>query len=271
MDKFVIRLIKIILWFRYRISVSGLDEIKQDSRPILFVANHPSLSDPLIVIQLLWHKFHPKALVRDLQINRPIIGACIRSFEPISMPDMRKDAKKKASWARQSIELTKEALGDGHNILIWPAGKLSRDGYDYFIQRSSTHQVFKSRSDCRIVALRSTGIWGSRSSWYNGPDTPIWKIGLMGLIFIPLNLFFFMPKRHIHYEVQELKELEGLERTAFNTRLQNYFNAKPQPAQITPLMWWHKVRFSPAKTPKTAEELLQKEEKQPPQKQKGIS
>lgn len=258
MDRFVIIIISIILWFRYRITVGGLDKIQQDERPIFFVANHPSLSDPLIVIRLLWNKFQPRAVVRDFQVNRPVIGACIRTFNPISMPDMRQDAKKKAAWARQSIELTAEALQNGDNVLIWPAGKLSRDGYDYFISRSAAHKIYNANPNARVVALRSEGIWGSRSGWYNGPDMPIWKIGLLGLIFIPLNLFFFMPKRRIQYEVKEIENLKGLNRTEFNIKLQDFFNAQPQPPQITPLMWWSKVRFYPAAEPQSTEELLKK-------------
>ncbi len=258
LDRFVIQLIKFILWFRYRISINGLEEIQQNDKPILFVANHPSLSDPLIVIKTLWPQFKPRALVRDLQIKRPIIGRFVQSFNPISVPDMRKLNRKKALWAKESVRLASEAIKNGDNILLWPTGKLSRDGYDYFLNNSATHTIFNTLPHVRIVALRSQGLWGSRTGWYGGPDTPIWKIALLGFIFVPLNLFFFMPKRRILYEVTELKNLEGLDKIEFNIKLQNYFNEKAQIPQITPLMWWHKVTFRPAVQPKPIEEILEK-------------
>lgn len=252
LDRFVIKVIRSILWFRYRITVQGLKDIKQTDAPILFIANHPSLSDPLIVIKILWPLFKPRALVRDLQIKRPIVGYFVQSFNPISVPDMRKISRKKASDAKESVSLASKALENGDNILLWPAGKLSRDGYDYFLNKSTTYNLFKAHPHTRIVALRSEGLWGSRTGWYGGPDIPIWKLALLGFIFIPLNFFFFMPKRRIIYNIQEIKDLDGLDKTAFNLKLQDYFNAQPQMVQITPLMWWHKVTFKAAATPKSS-------------------
>ncbi len=249
-DRLTIQFIRLILWFRYRISVKGLEKIQNDERPILFIANHPSLSDPLIVVKILWPLFKPRALVRDLQIHRPIIGCFVQSFNPISVPDMRKLSRQTADIAKQSVILAGDAIKKEENVLIWPAGKLSRDGYDYFLNKSATHKIFTAHPQTRIVALRSQGLWGSRTGWYGGPDIPIWKLAVLGLIFIPLNLFFFMPKRHIVYDVEELEGLQGLDKTAFNTKLQNYLNKKPQIPQITPLMWWNKVTFKAAAQPK---------------------
>lgn len=251
LDRFVIRLIKFILWFRYRVSTRGLEDIQQGEAPIIFIANHPSLSDPLIVIKILWPLFKPRALVRDLQIKRPVVGRFVQSFNPISVPDMRKLSRENAFYAKESVRLASEALKNGDNILLWPAGKLSRDGYDYFLNKSTTYNLFKSRPHTRIVALRSQGLWGSRTGWYGGPDIPIWKLALLGVIFIPLNFFFFMPKRRIIYDIQEIKDLENLDKTAFNLKLQDYFNSEPQMVQLTPLMWWHKVKFKAASLPKS--------------------
>ncbi len=259
LDRFVIRLIKFILWFRYRISINGLDEIKESDEPILFIANHPSLSDPLIVIKTLWPRFKPRALVRDLQIQRPIIGHFVQSFNPISVPDMRKINRKKARWAQESVTLASEAIKNGDNVLLWPAGKLSRDGYDYFLNKSTTYKIFNAHPHTRLVALRSQGLWGSRTGWYGGPDTPIWKVALLGVIFIPLNLFFVMPKRRIVYDVKEIHNLKGLDKTKFNIKLQTYLNQLPQIPQITPLMCWHKVTFKSAGKPQSIDEILEKE------------
>ncbi len=254
-DRLTILLIKAILWFRYRIAVKGLEKIQNDSRPILFVANHPSLSDPLIVIKILWPLFKPRALVRNLQIDRPFIGRFVQSFNPISVPDMRQLNRKNAEIAKQSVTLAAEAIKNEENVLIWPAGKLSRDGYDYLSNKSSTHSVFNAHPQTRLVALRSQGLWGSRTSWYGGPDIPIWKLALLGLIFIPLNFFFFMPKRRIIYNIEELEGLQNLDKSNFNAKLQTYFNQEPQMPQITPLMWWQKVKILPATQPRPTEEI----------------
>ncbi len=252
MSSFAFYFNKTLVWLRYKIYVKGLDEIEQmdDFRPILFVSNHPSLTDPMALISILWKKFKPRSLVRDLQVDRPIIGRLVRDFEPITVPDTRNGIKDKAHLLRESIKISVEEIKKGRNVLIWPAGRLSRDGYDYFEERSGLYTIVSSCPNIRIVAIRSQGIWGSRLSWWNGPDMAVWKAFAIGFICLIINGIFFMPKRKVTYDFTELTGFENLSRKEINQKIQTHLNAIEQPAVEVPLLWWQKTKITALAEPK---------------------
>ncbi len=252
MSSFAVWFNKAIVRLRYKVDYKGLDEINQkdDGRPILFVSNHPSLSDPMALMSILWGKFKPRSLVRDLQVERPFIGMIVRDFEPIAVPDTRNGIKDKANLLKQAVNISVEEIKKGRDILIWPAGRLSRDGYDYFEERSGLYTIVSARSDVRVVAIRSQGIWGSRVSWWKGPDMPLWKVFILGVISLIINGVFFIPKRKVTYDFVELTGLEGLPRKEINKKIQMHLNAIKQPAYEVPLFWWQKTKITPAAAPK---------------------
>ena len=51
LNRFLRLLIRCLLWLRYRIRVRGLNRIAPpDGRGVLFLANHPALIDPIMVM-----------------------------------------------------------------------------------------------------------------------------------------------------------------------------------------------------------------------------
>lgn len=59
MKKIINLFVFLLLRLRYRISFTGLEAIKDDGRPILFLPNHQALSDPVIVLSSLYNRFAP--------------------------------------------------------------------------------------------------------------------------------------------------------------------------------------------------------------------
>lgn len=251
-------IIKTLSWLHYKIDVKGLDAIKDhDGRPILFVSTHPCMADPMVLTSVLIKRFKPRPLVRDLQIIRPILGRIVRDFEPITMPNIQNQftngkmsKEDRAYILQESVKLAIAEIKKGRDIIIWPAGRLSRDGYDYFEERSGMYRMIKERPDVRVVAIRSQGLWGSRMSWWKGPDMPLWKVFFIGFFCLIINGFFFMPKRKVTYDFTELTGFEGLSRKEVNQKVQTFFNSLEQPAYEVPLFWWQKTKVYPAAEPK---------------------
>jgi hypothetical protein len=55
LNRFLRLFIRCLLWLRYRIRVTGLDRVAPpDGRGVLFLANHPALIDPIMVMTVLW-------------------------------------------------------------------------------------------------------------------------------------------------------------------------------------------------------------------------
>ncbi len=248
--------IKLLVWLRYKMSVEGLEQITQmanHKKPIIFVSTHPSLMDPVLLISILWERFRPAVVARDTQIKRPVIGNFLRNFNPISVPDMRSEKKQRYQSAVKAVELTIERIKEGGNILLWPTGKLSRDGYDYLEERSALYAVIQRCPEAHVVAVRSQGLWGGYLSWYNGPDMPVWKAFCWGLLALLVNGFIFTPRRKVHYELKELTGFEGLSKQEVNQKVETYFNGVAQDVQLVPLFWWQKTVVLPAAQPRSKE------------------
>ena len=84
-------LLRVLLRVRYRITVTGLKELKsrpQDNRPLLFLPNHQALIDPVIVMSLLYKTFSPRPLVDQKQSDHPVAKYFMDMVNAIFIPDL---------------------------------------------------------------------------------------------------------------------------------------------------------------------------------------
>jgi len=83
--------VQVLISLRYRVRIVGLNEIaRRGTRGILFLANHPALIDPVIVMAWLQQRFAPRALADKDQIDRPLVGWLARRIGVRPIPDMTK-------------------------------------------------------------------------------------------------------------------------------------------------------------------------------------
>jgi 1-acyl-sn-glycerol-3-phosphate acyltransferase len=83
--------------------------------PKLFVANHPSATDPFVISQLLYSR-HLSVLISGNAFEMPIFGGFLRKIEQISAAP---------GQARSAFEQAQGRLCAGHSVAIFPEGLVS--------------------------------------------------------------------------------------------------------------------------------------------------
>lgn len=122
-----------------RVSVKGREHLRGVRAPVLFVANHVSMSDPALVIRALPWRFRKQLAIamfgevlRDLRYPpkrtswitairyRAQYALVIAFFNPFALP-------KKSSF-RRSFAFAGETMDRGYSILVFPEGRRAEDG-----------------------------------------------------------------------------------------------------------------------------------------------
>ena len=231
-------LVTLLLRLRYRVKVTGLDEIADDGRPILFLPNHPALIDPVIVMSRLWPRFAPRPLADAAQVESGAVRRLTGMVGTIVIPDLAGGDRDARDQVQQGIDLVVAALERGENVLLYPAGRLMRDGKEDLGANSAVHQIVGRVPDLRIVMLRSTGLWGSGFSRARGIPSLAGHLRRSFLHLLACGLFF-MPRRPVTIEVREATDFpRQADKMTMNRYLEAYYNRVPQPRLAVPTLWW---------------------------------
>lgn len=104
---------------RLDITVAGLERLDL-GRPYVFMPNHSSFLDVLLVFAFISHNF--RSIVKEEFFSIPLLGLTVKSSGQI--PLNRKSPRK----GLQSIKQAAELLKRGVSIVVFPEGTRSRDG-----------------------------------------------------------------------------------------------------------------------------------------------
>jgi 1-acyl-sn-glycerol-3-phosphate acyltransferase len=117
---------RLLLSFRYRTTVSGLEQLKSLSGPTLVLPNHPAYIDPpLISSHIRLHKpLRPLVFSGTYRMLglRPLMGL-VDAFE---VPDMSAHSRDAQAKVFAMIDSVVERLNAGDCMLIYPSGRLQR-------------------------------------------------------------------------------------------------------------------------------------------------
>ena len=234
-------LLRGLIALRYRVRVEGLEEVRaaNDGRPILFMPNHPALMDPVLVYSRLI-SFRPRPLADEWQISRPLVRRIAPLARPVPLPDLRAQGRAARGAVLEALTRCAEALKAGDNLLFYPAGGLSRDGQEHLGANSGAHRLLQLVPHCRVVLVRSRGLWGSSFS-YAVSGRPDMLRGLArGALRLLCNLLFLMPRREVRISLREMRDLPPAEAgaTALNRVLEDWYNAEPEEALVVPCYFW---------------------------------
>lgn len=231
-------LLRLLLPLRYRVKVEGLKALQgtsKDARPLLFLPSHSALVDPLIMYSLL-ADFRPRALADSRQVGNPIIKTLVRPLRPLVMPDMLKDGRDAAQAVRQVLDIAAASLAQGDTCLLYPAGRLTRDGLDVVGGNSGAFSLYSRVPECRVVLVRMRGLWGSSFSYApcngSGGKAPnFFRALFRGFGKLCANGLLFMPRREVRVVLHEAANLPPPEAgvLAFNQVLEAFYQAEAQP------------------------------------------
>ncbi len=108
-----------------RLTVRGTELLRDVPGPAVFVANHTTSLDGLVMLKALPRRYRVRCAVvaaLDAIFTKPLLGALARlvaNAVPIS----------REGGARPTLEMLKQVLADGWSIVIFPEGRMSKTGH----------------------------------------------------------------------------------------------------------------------------------------------
>jgi long-chain-fatty-acid--[acyl-carrier-protein] ligase len=240
LNRFLRLFIRCLLWLRYRIRVRGLDRIASpDGRGVLFLANHPALIDPIMVMTVLWPRFRPRVLADRAQARRFGIHFLARRARALEIADIARDGRGAREQVESMIKASAAALRQGETLLLYPAGRIYRQRREDLGGNSAVEQLLRAVPDVRVVLVRTAGLWGSGFSRASGkpPEVlPALRKGLWGLLGSGLLL---APRRHVAIDVVEPDDLpRTADRGVLNRYLEDFYNRNAGGSTYVPYSLW---------------------------------
>jgi long-chain-fatty-acid--[acyl-carrier-protein] ligase len=230
-----------ILALRYRIHVTGLDEVRARGQSgVVFLPNHPALIDPIIVTTLVYAGFSPRSVADEVQIDRPIVGSLARALGARIIPNLERRGPSGVEGMRRAFAETIDGLKTGENLLIYPAGHLKHQRIEEIGAASGVKDILDAVPNLRVVLVRQNGLWGSRFSFaFAGRMPTLTGVLGRGLIYLVGNLLFFMPRRRVTLEFVEQPDFpKGADRLAINRYLEDFYNEGASANTYVPYWFW---------------------------------
>jgi long-chain-fatty-acid--[acyl-carrier-protein] ligase len=235
-----------ILALRYRLSVHGLDKIRDLKNPVLIVPNHPGYIDPALVLTALWPALKPRPMVFAGMGKNPLLWPFVKVLNALEVPDLDSAA---SAEARQQAQTTVNALiaglKRGENQIFWPSGRVQRGNYEVLGGVRALTDVLQAVPEASVVLVRTNGVWGSGFSFAKtGKQPDLTALLFKGIGLILANLIFFTPRRNVDITIEKLDRatLPELQREKINPWFENWYNSN---GQHTPLFVPYHFLFGP--------------------------
>ncbi len=193
---------RFVLSWRYRLLITGWDGKLRHPGPYLILPNHPGYMDPPNVFRALWGKFRMRPMIKEIYFKSPFLAPFAWLLRGIKVPDTDRASAEAKKRAEAAVDAVIAALRSGDNVVLWPAGTLSRDGVERLGAARTAADVLKAVPNATLMLVRSRGLWGSSFSWARGGKPRLMKRLLAGAGWLILNLFLFSPRRKVHMHVE---------------------------------------------------------------------
>jgi len=226
--KFFMFIVRKLLSLRYKVIVKGAG-ILESSSPILILPNHQALIDPILLMCHIYRNSKAIPVIISNYYDIPVLKSIFKTWGAIRVSNLESGSRNIKVLNEVSRSVLK-GFNRGKNILLYPSGQIVGQGYERIFNKQSAHKIAgKLPEDVKIVGVRMTGLWGSMwSKAWTGKSPNFFLQLLKGIFFIPANLFFFLPRRKVIFEFEDLtasareKAKEG--RKEFNACLEEFYN-----------------------------------------------
>ena len=225
---------RLALAVRYRRHVSGLDAITNYPPPYLFLPNHPAFADPPNVTAAVWPRFRVRPVILETNFQNPVLAPIGFLMNAIKVPDLSTASAEARKRAESALTEAIAALRAGDNVILWPSGRLSRDGAEHIGGARAVSDILSAVPEATAVLVRTRGVWGSGFSWAGGkPDIIGHFLKSIGWAFA--NLLLFMPRRRVSITLEAFPESQRPQpvREAINPWLEAWYNADVNPESPT--------------------------------------
>jgi long-chain-fatty-acid--[acyl-carrier-protein] ligase len=234
------KLAKLAVWLRYSVEFKGLKEVSERGREgIVFLPNHPSYIDPVIIYSYLHGEFDLHGFADQDQLERPVIGWFAKRWGVRGIPPVNKYGSEARARIEEVLNESIEGLKRGENLVLWPSGSLYKSRYEQVGANSSVEQILRGAGDVRLVLLRTRGLWGSSFSWGWGKEPKVGEVLQKGFFQLLANGFLFMPRRRVSVELVEPDDFprDG-SRDEINRYLEEFYNEGAERNHYVPYYFW---------------------------------
>jgi len=225
--KIVLLIVRMVLSLRYKVFITWEEHLKHDG-PVFILPNHVALIDPRILLSTLSRYIKVSPVASELYYNKPVLKQVMDLVGTVPIWEMTKWAD--AETVKKVFQQIVDALKNGKNILIYPSGQLYRQWFESIKWKQSAYHICNLMPEnTKIIWIRTNWLWWSiwSKSWDNG-DTGFWKAYLRSIWYVLANLIFFVPKRKISIELQDItKDIHTYRKKTlneFNIFLETFYN-----------------------------------------------
>jgi long-chain-fatty-acid--[acyl-carrier-protein] ligase len=220
-------LARLVVPLRYRVRVHGWGRVRGLKGPVLLLPNHPGYIDPILILTYFYYPFRPRPLLYEDNFRSPALRPLVRLLRAVSIPDLDRPSREALERTERAVAEVIEGLRRGEDFVLWPAGRVQRDGVERLGAARALTDILRAVPDVSIVLVRTRGVWGSSFTYASGRTPRLGRCFRTGLLWIAANLLFFMPRRRVEITVEPLDRarLPELERDPVNRWFEAWYNA----------------------------------------------
>jgi long-chain-fatty-acid--[acyl-carrier-protein] ligase len=234
-----------LLWLRYRVEIEGpggLERLRSLRGPVLVLPNHPGHIDPVLVMAQLGAEIPLRPLVVSFMYRPLFLLPLMKFINALEVPDLVQHSASAREQVEPLIHTVVEGLDRGEKFLIYPSGKLERNGLEQIGSTRAVPDILTQRPDTTVVLVRTVGVWGSMTSYAPSgkePNLPEKFVRALGIL--AANLIFFTPRRRVKMtiEIVDPKTVPGFSREKLNPWLEAWYNRELSTEPIyVPYHFW---------------------------------
>jgi len=232
-----------LVWLRYRVEIRGLDQLRGLSGPVLILPNHPGYIDPVLVMTQLGAEIPLRPLVISFMYRPLLLNPLMRFINALEVPDLVQHSHSAREGIEPLIDSVVAGLERGENFLIYPSGRIERNGLEQIGSTRAVSDILARRPQTPLVLVRTVGVWGGMSTCGpTGKEPDLGENFIRALRVLAANLLFFTPRRRIEItlEVVDPRILPGTNREVLNPFLESWYNRglSTQPVFVPYHFWF---------------------------------
>lgn len=219
--------IRVLLWLRYWVTVRGKADVLRRPGPYLILPNHPAYIDPPNLLVRLWPAFRMRPMLLETNFENPALAPFAWLMNGIRVPDTDRASTEARQRAQGAVQAAIDALKAGENVIVWPSGRLQRDGTERIGGARTVADVLAAVPNVTVVLIRTRGLWGSMFSWAWAKKPALGGGLLKGIGLLLANLIVFAPRRPVTMTLEAFGPAERPEptRDQINPWLEAWYNA----------------------------------------------
>ena len=221
-------ILRFILSARYKVRVKN-GHLLKSSAPKLVLPNHQAVMDPILLFANLYRFTTAVPVVTAGYYDMPVAKTLFSSWGAVRVSDLESGSRN-TNVLEQINKAINKGIDLNKNIVLYPSGQIAGQGYERIFNKQSAYRVVKDLPDnTEVIAVRITGLWGSRwSKAWTGKSPNFFSVLLKCISLTFLNLLFFMPRRKVCIEIENItkkaKTQSQLDKGTFNQYLESVYN-----------------------------------------------